>query len=121
MFVPERATRGVCGVRELRAGVGGGLIGDQGPVSNCSGDEESVGFGGVTLRMSVFFAGASFDGDRATCSAVFIDAERSTRVVTFAGESWNGASNASEFFVHSAMERGSGRRGRPSTSAAVSQ
>jgi hypothetical protein len=106
----------------VRLGVGGGLTGDQGPVSNCSGDDESVGFGGVTLRMSVFFGGADFVGDRRTTwSAVLIDADRSPRVATLEGDSSSGASNSSDFLVHSSIERGSGRRGRLSSSAAVSQ
>jgi len=122
MFVPVRAIRGVSGVRDERIGVRGGFTGDQGPVSNCSGDDERVGFGGVTLRMSVFLDVEDFEGEsRFTWVAVFIDADRSTRVVTFDGESCSGASNSSEFLVHSSTERGSGRRGRPSTSAAFSQ
>jgi hypothetical protein len=122
MFVPVRAIRGVSEVRGVRIGVGGGFTGDQGPVSNCPGDDESVGFGGVILRMSDFLDDEAFEGEsRSTRVAVLIDTDRSTREVTFGGEACSGASNSSEFLVHSLTERGSGRRGRPSTSAAVSQ
>lgn len=97
------------------------MTGDQGPVSSCSGDDDNVGLGGVTLRTSVFFAGASFNGDRDTCSAALIEAERSTRVLNFGGESGTGASNSSELSAHASTDRGSVRRARRSISAAVSQ
>lgn len=108
------------GVRETR-GVGGGFADDQGPVSICSGDEDNVGFGGVTLRTSVFFAGARLDGDKDTCSAALIDAERSTRVVNFGGESGTGASNSLELLAHASTDKGSVRRALRSILAAVSQ
>lgn len=63
MFVPVRAIRGVPGARDVRFGVGGGFTGDQGPVSNCSGGDERVGFGGVTLRLSVFLDDEDFEGE----------------------------------------------------------
>lgn len=120
MFVPVRWTRGVLGLREER-GVGGGFSGDQGPVSVCSGEDDSVGFGGVTLRRSVFFEGASLDGDKDTCSAALIGTERRTRVVDFGEDSGTGASNSSDLLAHASTDKGWASRARRSISAAVSQ